>query len=158
MKKLIALVLLAAGMSSCGGSKSENKTENAVDPSSLYDRPQAKADDEQKGIGKFTDVQLSEMLDHAKATHGEKVYDVKCQACHKLTDEKLVGPGWKEVTIRRKPEWILNFITNVDEMLSRDPIAMAQLEECLVRMPNQQLSDEDAYAVLEFMRKNDGVK
>lgn len=151
------MLSLAAFMQSCGGGASEQKQEQAVDPSSLYDRPQPK-DDEGKGIGKFTDVQLSEMLDHTKAANGEKVYDVKCQACHKLTDEKVVGPGWAGVTQRRKPEWILNLITNVDEMLNRDPVAMAQLEECLVRMPNQQLTDEDAFAVLEFMRKNDGVK
>lgn len=157
MKKQLLILSLAALMQSCGGGATEQKTEKTVDPSSLYDRPQPKSNDE-KGIGKFKDVQLAEMLDHAKATNGEKVYDVKCQACHKLTDEKLVGPGWAGVTQRRKPEWILNFITNVDEMLSSDPVAMAQLEECLVRMPNQQLSDDDAFAVLEFMRKNDGVK
>ncbi len=157
MKKQLLILSLAALMQSCGGGSTEQKQEQAVDPSSLYDRPQPKSDDE-KGIVKFTDVQLAEMLDHAKAANGEKVYDVKCQACHKLSDEKLVGPGWAGVTQRRKPEWILNFITNVDEMLNRDPVAMAQLEECLVRMPNQQLSDDDAFAVLEFMRKNDGVK
>lgn len=157
MKKQLLILSLAALMQSCGGGATEQKQEQAVNPGSLYDRPQPKSNDE-KGIGKFKDIQLSEMLDHAKATNGEKIYDVKCQACHKLTDEKLVGPGWTGVTQRRKPEWILNFITNVDEMLNRDPVAMAQLEECLVRMPNQQLSDEDAFAVLEFMRKNDGVK
>jgi hypothetical protein len=79
-------------------------------------------------------------------------------SCHKLTDERLVGPGWKGVTQRRTPEWIMNFATNVDEMLARDPEAQAQLEICLVRMPNQNLTDDDARGVFEFMRKNDGVK
>jgi hypothetical protein len=32
------------------------------------------------------------------------------------------------------------------------------LEICMVRMPNQNLSDEDTRAILEFMRQNDGVK
>ena len=36
--------------------------------------------------------------------------------------------------------------------------AQAQLEICLVRMPNQNLTDGDARSLLEFMRKNDGVK
>ena len=35
---------------------------------------------------------------------------------------------------------------------------LAQLELCLVRMPNQNLSDDDARHVYEFMRQNDGVK
>ena len=92
------------------------------------------------------------------ATDGIGVYDLKCASCHKLTDEKLVGPGWKDVTTRRKAEWIMNFSTNTDEMITKDPAAQAMLEECLVRMPNQSLSDDDARAVYEFMRKNDGVK
>jgi len=28
------------------------------------------------------------------ADEGKKVYDIKCSSCHKLTTEKLVGPGW----------------------------------------------------------------
>jgi hypothetical protein len=89
---------------------------------------------------------------------GDKVAQVKCTSCHKTTDEKLVGPGWAGVTQRRKPEWIMNFITNTDVMIDKDPEVQAQLELCLVRMPNQNLSDEDARNLLEFMRKNDGVK
>jgi hypothetical protein len=70
----------------------------------------------------------------------------------------LVGPGWAGVTTRRQPSWIMNFITNTDVMLDKDPEAQAMLELCLVRMPNQSLSDEEARNLLEFMRKNDGVK
>lgn len=114
--------------------------------------------DPKRGEGKFTKVELGAALDAAKATAGEKVYSVKCSSCHKLTEEKLVGPGWKGVTSRHTPEWIMNFITNTDEMLNKDPEAQAQLEICLVRMPNQSLSDEDARNLLEFQRKNDGVK
>ena len=40
---------------------------------------------------------------------------------HKLSDEKLVGPGWKGVTSRKAPEWIMNFITNPDPMIDKDP-------------------------------------
>ncbi|MDE3249583.1 MAG: cytochrome c, partial [Bacteroidota bacterium] len=62
------------------------------------------------------------------------------------------------VTGRHSPEWIMNFATNPDAMLDKDPKAQAMLEICLVRMPNQHLSDEEARNVFEFMRKNDGVK
>ena len=70
----------------------------------------------------------------------------------------MVGPGWKGVTTRKTPEWIMNFITNPDPMIEKDPEVRAQLELCLVRMPNQALSDTEARNLLEFMRKNDGVK
>jgi len=93
-----------------------------------------------------------------QADAGNKVYSVKCSACHKLTEEKLVGPGWKGVTTRHEPVWIMNFVTNTDEMITKDPAVQAQLEICMVRMPNQSLSDEDARNLLEFMRKNDGLQ
>jgi hypothetical protein len=50
----------------------------------------------------------------------------------------------------------MNFVTNVDEMLEKDTAAQNMLEVCLVKMPNQGLSEADARAVLEYMRKNDG--
>jgi mono/diheme cytochrome c family protein len=143
----IILGIMLAGCGSNGPKKSEGENHEHHDTES--------ADDE-KGKGKFTEVPLSHPIDQAMVTKGKSVYDVKCMACHKLTGEKLVGPGWKGVTDRRKPEWIMNFVTNTDEMIDKDPAAQALLEQCMVRMPNQHLSDEEARNVLEFMRNNDG--
>lgn len=107
---------------------------------------------------KAEDVHLTNPLNAQWMAEGKSIYDVKCSACHKLTNEKLVGPGWKGVTQRRKPEWIMNFVTNVDMMLETDPQAQKLLEECLVRMPNQNLTLDEARKVLEFQRSNDGEK
>jgi cytochrome c551/c552 len=116
------------------------------------------ATDDSKGIGPIQNVTLGSPLDQTMVAKGKDIYNLKCSACHKLDNTKLVGPGWKDVTKRRKPEWVMNFVTNVDEMLNKDPKAMAMLEECLVRMPNQNLSQDDARAIFEFMRQNDGEK
>lgn len=115
-----------------------------------------KESDNSKGIGKFQNVELAHPLDKKMIEKGSATFDVKCNSCHKLTDEKLVGPGWKGVTDRRKPEWIMNFATNTDEMLDKDANAKAMIEVCMVRMPNQNLSEVEARQILEFMRKNDG--
>lgn len=161
MKKILIALPLLILMAACGGQdkgKESTGTEPASTTSSVDGSAPAQGAADEKGIGKFTNVKVDATLDTKMADAGSKVYDVKCASCHKLTDERLVGPGWKGVTARRKPEWIMNFATNVDEMLSKDPAAQAQLEICLVRMPNQNLTDDDARHVLEFMRKNDGVK
>jgi mono/diheme cytochrome c family protein len=92
------------------------------------------------------------------AEKGKAVAGVKCLSCHKTTGEKLVGPGWQGVTSRHQPHWIMNFITNPDPMIDKDPKVQAQLEICLVRMPNQSLNDDEARSVLEYMREIDGVK
>ena len=159
MNKSILLVLSLALAFACG-KKEESAEDNyqpgggeatteAADPSSY---------DPKRGEGKFDTVELGATLDQAMAKKGEEVAGVKCASCHKTTDEKLVGPGWKGVTERRKPEWIMNFITNPDPMIDKDPEVQAQLEICLVRMPNQGISDDEARGILEYMRKNDGVK
>ncbi|MBS1647571.1 MAG: cytochrome c [Bacteroidetes bacterium] len=163
MKNLIIItaVFAAAFFSSCGSSETK--------PASNQTAPaeQAKAEtkdpnsyDPKRGEGKFTSesLALEDELDKNMAAEGEKIAGVKCGSCHKYTDEKLVGPGWKGVTTRHQPEWIMNFITNPDPMIDKDPAAQAMLEICLVRMPNQNLSDAEARQILEFMRKNDGIK
>jgi len=109
-----------------------------------------------KGIGKFSEIKLTHPLDKDMVGKGLAIYQAKCFACHKLTEEKLVGPGWKGVTNRRTPEWIMNFTTNTQVMLDQDAIARQEMVTCLVRMPNQDLKDEQARQVLEFMRNNDG--
>ena len=108
-----------------------------------------------KGIGPHQNVELTHPLDEKMIAAGKNEYDVKCASCHKLSDERLVGPGWKGVTDRRTPEWIMNFVTNTEEMIEKDTAAQNMLEVCLVKMPNQGLSETDARNVLEYMRKND---
>lgn len=107
---------------------------------------------------KESEVQLTNPLNQEWVSGGKAIYELKCQSCHKLTEEKLVGPGWKDVTKRRKPVWIMNMITNVDMMLESDPEAQKLLELCMVRMPNQNVMMEDARKILEFQRSNDGEK
>ena len=166
MKKFIVVGFMGLVMYACNssntdknGSGSETTNDEEVGTEKIStpggDPP---AYDPNRGSGKFTHVDLGKGLDITMADAGGKIYGVKCTGCHKLTGEKLVGPGWLGVTQRHKPEWIMNFITNTDEMLEKDPKAKDQLEICLVRMPNQSLPDDDARRLLEFMRKNDGAK
>lgn len=161
MKKLIILSIFGLLMVACSNSGEKNETTANTSGSAATSETASSNNpsyDPNRGEGKFTHVEVSSTLDAAMAEAGNKVYTVKCSACHKLTDEKLVGPGWKGVTQRHTPEWIMNFVTNTDDMLTKDPKAQAMLEICLVRMPNQHLTDQEAREVYEFMRKNDGVK
>lgn len=148
----VGLLFISCGKKEQSGDDFSKPTTDAAaqaDPSSY---------DPTRGEGKFDKVELAATLDQTMATEGEKIAGVKCTSCHKSTDEKLVGPGWKGVTSRHQPQWIMNFITNPDPMITKDPKMQAQLEICLVRMPNQGLSDAEARNVLEYMRKIDGVK
>ena len=151
MNKHLALLLgLGIFLSACGGNSNQTTdqtTEKAPAP--------AVSD---KGIGEIKSVTLNSPLKPDMVAKGQAIYDMKCAACHKLDEMRVVGPGWKGLTERRKPEWIMNMITNVEIMLDKDPAAQALLEECLMRMPNQNVSIGDARDILEFMYANDGKK
>lgn len=157
MKKCIPFLVLGLLMlASCAPDKAKEKTEG---DGSDYEAPvPAKREDNGKGIGQIKEVTLNTPLEQERIGRGKAVYEMKCSACHRLNDQRLVGPGWKDVTKRRAPEWIMNMATNVDVMLEKDPEAQKMLELCLVRMPNQNISIGDARDILEFMRQNDGEK
>ena len=150
----VVTIVASITIYSCGNSQQSNDdSKKAPATASTTSAPAPVGD---QGVGSYKNVELTHPVNAEMADKGKGIYEVKCLACHKLTAEKLVGPGWKGVTDRRTPEYILNFVTNTDEMLDKDPNAKELLSVCMVRMPNQHLSDIEARSVLEFMRKNDG--
>ena len=155
-KSILAVVFLITGtfiFFAC------NNSEAPADPNSPGTEEPTTSQAEVHGTEvKPGDVTLSTPLNQEWVAAGKKTYDVKCQSCHKLNDERVVGPGWAGVTKRREPHWIMNMITNVDMMLESDPEAQKLLEQCLVRMPNQNISKDESRQILEFMRSNDGEK
>lgn len=159
MKKITAFcsaVALSLLIACGGGGEKKTDTTSSAGTSNPESMVNTSKYDPKRGEGKWNDenVKLG-AVDAAMAGEGKKVFDVKCASCHKTTDEKLVGPGWSGVTTRHSAPWIMNFITNPEPMIDKDPELQAQLEICLVRMPNQSLTDDDARKLLEFMRQND---
>jgi hypothetical protein len=157
MKHLLILGFAVAAYS-CAPDKPKTKGEEYPDQPSGKSAVEEVIANPTKGIGAVKNVTLKTPLEQERVGRGLAIYEMKCSACHKLTDQRLVGPGWKGVTKRRAPEWIMNMATNVDIMLEKDPEAQKLLELCLVRMPNQNISVGDARDILEYMRQNDGEK
>lgn len=152
--KFSALLLVTGSAFLFACNEGVKKDEKTVDVQDLTkNQPEVHGSELKEG-----DITLGTPLDQAMVSTGKKTYELKCQSCHRLTEEKLVGPGWKDVTKKRKPLWIMNMITNVDIMLESDAEAQKLLEQCMVRMPNQNITKEDARKVMEFMRSNDGEK
>ncbi|MEI2652852.1 MAG: c-type cytochrome [Microthrixaceae bacterium] len=146
------LVGIAFGplLTGCGGSDApEQKTTPAATPEpAAAEQPAAPP----AFPGAITAADLRGPVDKAMAQKGATTYNVKCQSCHTLTDKRVVGPGWQGVLTRREPVWVMNMIMHTDAMLSADTTAQRMLEECLVRMPNQNLTKDEAREVLELMR------
>lgn len=151
-KYSFVFVLLTLLLGACGGEKAnESNTNNSVEPEET-----ATAEGKKSPDYAIKEVELTNPLDAEMVTKGKGIAEMKCTSCHSLEENRLVGPGWKGLTTKREPTWIMNMITNVDMMLAEDEEAQKLLEECLVRMPNQNITVEDSRAILEFMRSNDG--
>lgn len=104
------------------------------------------------GIGPITEpVELGD-LDGVLAARGEKIFASKCASCHKL-DERFSGPPLRDVTKRRTPTYILNQILNPKEMVDKHPEGQKLLREYFVYMTFQDVSRDDAYALLEYLQR-----
>ena len=114
-----------------------------------YTEPQVKEGD--KGIGPFKSIKLGP-IDQVKAKKGENLFMQKCMLCHEL-DNKKIGPPLRNVTKQETPEFILNMIVNPAEMEQKDEKIkelMTQYHD--VPMVDQQISNQDALDILEYLR------
>ncbi|PKV62807.1 c-type cytochrome [Pontibacter ramchanderi] len=141
---------------SCSSGDNENKATESQEQTGLaHQQEQAPVEDDGKGIGPVSSIEVSADIDDALAAEGKTIFEGKCSACHQLTDQKIVGPGLLGVTEKRKPEWIMNMVINPEEMTKKDPTAKKLLAEHLTQMTNQNINEKDARAILEFLRQND---
>lgn len=148
--KFIIVSALVMTMASCGGDKA--KKEVAAPAQEEKKVATEKVDPmSNKGVGVITSVTLGD-IDDALVSEGETIFKAKCTACHKIT-KKFVGPALKGVTQRRSPEWIMNMALNPELMIQKDPIAQQLLVEYNgAPMANQNITEEEARALLEYFR------
>jgi len=149
--KLILIMVFALSLASCGGDKPKNESPvgapvQEAEVTSAISDPMSN-----KGIGPISSVTLGE-IDQTLVAQGEAAFKAKCTACHKIS-KKFVGPALKGITQRRSPEWIMNMTMNPEEMIKKDPIAIQLLAEANgAPMANQNLTEEEARAILEYFR------
>jgi mono/diheme cytochrome c family protein len=136
--KPITLIIIGLFFYACSTSSSENETRTATEDKSLV-----------------AYVELSDPLEEPLIQQGTKIFTSKCASCHTIDTVEFHVPAFAGVTNRRSPEWIMNMIINVDQMLQQDPVAVELLREHKRVMPDPNLGVDQARAVLEFLRKND---
>jgi mono/diheme cytochrome c family protein len=160
----LLLILFITLLISCGGKEKKSPSYKSSTPKKevVKKAPVKKAtkkveqaatiDLNNKGIGPVKSVTLAATIDQTMVATGKQIFKSKCSSCHKTT-KKFIGPSPTGILERRSPEWVLNMILNPDEMVKKDPIA----KELLMKfngspMANQNLTKEDARAVLEYFR------
>lgn len=112
---------------------------------------------EELGIGPVKEEIKLTPVDANLYSKGEQIFSVKCIACHKF-GTRLVGPPLKDVTKRRRPEWIMNQILNPLEMTQKDKVSKELFAQYLIQMTFQDVTQDDARAILEYFRAVDEGK
>lgn len=107
------------------------------------------------GIGPVTEPVEIGPLDEELAKQGQAVFEVKCMVCHHVTD-RYVGPALQDTIGRRTPEYMMNMMLNPDEMLAKHPEAKKLLGEFLVPMTFQNVTKDEARAIVEYIRSVTG--
>lgn len=122
----------------CGGGDTPTSAAAPIDPM------------KDKGIGPIKSVTLGP-IDDALAAKGKETFDALCTACHKV-DKRFIGPSPAGILDRRTPEWVMNMILNPDEMVQKNAQARQLLMEYSAPMANQNLTEDQARAILEYFR------
>lgn len=156
MKKTL-LLALSVVLFSCGEStkKEESKgfeMSRTKTQASTSESEGVPVDLNNKGIGPISSYSFSTEVNTTLSEQGKSIYNSKCTACH-MANQRMIGPALSGVYERRSPEWVLNLLLNTDEMLKKDPITIALLKEHNnAIMNNQNLSEDEAKAVAEYLR------
>ncbi|MFD1616032.1 c-type cytochrome [Gelatiniphilus marinus] len=156
-------ILFVTLLFSCGGKEEKKKetpsfkkkatTETKATAPKAEKVPASKTIDlTNKGVGPIKSITLGAEIDQKMVAHGADVFKKMCAACHR-PDKKFIGPAPKGILERRTPEWVMNMILDPEGMVKNDPLAKDLLIEFNGSpMANQNLSEEDARAVLEYFR------
>ncbi len=167
---VIGILLLGWTFAGCGGNASDNaatessastenveETETTAPAAEEAEETATEATDATSdiGVGPVTELELPETIDEELAAKGEELFTSKgCNACHQM-DSRLVGPALKGVTQRRNPAWIMNMILAPEKMIKEDPIAKKLFEEYGSPMTNMGVNEDEARAILEYLRQVD---
>jgi len=146
----IAGVLALALTIGCGSQPATNG-EAPSTPATVSDPSGLSTDELENGIGPAKEAVVLGAIDPALAETGKAVFETKCLSCHKM-GERFIGPDLSGVLSRRTPRYVLNMILNPEEMVKRHPEAKKLLAEYLAPMAQQNLTQADARAVLEYIR------
>ncbi|HYG37449.1 MAG TPA: cytochrome c oxidase subunit II [Cytophagales bacterium] len=85
---------------------------------------------------------------------GQKLFNTTCMACHQISDQRLVGPGLKNVDQKRSHDWLIKFIRNSQALIeSGDKQAVEIYKEFnKMPMPSHDYTDEQISSIIAYIK------
>jgi len=103
-----------------------------------------------KGIGPIDQLTLPIISDSIMKL-GLQLFTDECSQCHTM-EYKNTGPDISDILAIRKPEWVMNFLLNKEEMLIKDSLANMTLEKYKDKCGAEITKENDAFKILEYLR------
>lgn len=129
------------GVFGCGGGgqqAEESASSSSAPATSLYDQGPRAAD---------------APVNDALAAKGAELFKSKtCSTCHGF-GIRITGPDLKDVPAQRTARWMQQQIQHPDIMTKQDPISRQLLGTYAVQMPNLSITDDEARALIEYIKK-----
>jgi cytochrome c len=149
-RSFMLTVATAALVAGCGGDDRPAPDGQPTGGAPASD-PSFTAFELEHGIGPITSEVALGPLDEAKAARGEELFQFNCEACHMLED-RFVGPPLGRVLEHRSPAFVMNMILNPEQMAREHPEGQKLLAEYPLVMPYQNISEDEARAIVEYLR------
>ncbi len=85
---------------------------------------------------------------------GEGLFKSQCAQCHSVGENKVIGPGLKNIHTRKNQEWLVKWIKNSQSLIKAgDEYAIKIYEEAnKTVMPAFALSDEEIISILDYVK------
>lgn len=153
MKKLLILAfIILALLVAC--KKAPQQEQAQTPPAVASEQPKEDttetAEISDKGIGPVKELKLA-AIDQNMVKTGDQLFQSKCALCHTL-DQKKVGPPMREEMKEHSPEFIMNLLLNTEEMQAKNEHMKAEVKMFVTVMPNPKLTQDQARAILEYLR------
>lgn len=122
---------------------------NPINNNQITEEEQIVLSKDPLGVGPVKSLELNTISDSLMQI-GMELFKNECSSCHTM-EYKNTGPDISDILAIRKPEWIVNFLINKEEMLRVDSLALKTRKlyetDCTVA-----LELKEALEILEYLR------
>ncbi|HVP15007.1 MAG TPA: cytochrome c [Terriglobales bacterium] len=156
MRIILALgiaLLLTVGLGGCGNKSQQPAGSSAAPPAETTPPPAAAAFVPPADLDQGPRASAAP-VDEALAAQGAQLFTSKtCATCHGF-GKKIQCPDLKPVAGQRTEKWMIAQVMHPDVMTKQDPTSIQLMKQYTLQMPNMNLTEDQAKALVEYIKKN----
>jgi mono/diheme cytochrome c family protein len=150
-----AALMVVLALVGCGGKKAEQAESNAAPGATPAVTPPAAAAPFVVPADLDQGPRAGESpVDQSLVAQGQLLFSSKtCATCHGF-GKKIQCPDLKPVAMQRTERWLEAQIMHPDVMTKQDPASIQLMKQYSLQMPNMNLTQDQAKALIEYIKKN----